>query len=110
MLTTPDFFAALQIAAFAVVFAEMLTAPKMIFSKYGRWLDELERTRPGLAYPLGYCSKCLAGQVALWLFPILNGERLIYSPAAALAAWISFVSVAILAAALVSALWAFLKR
>jgi hypothetical protein len=110
MLTTTDFLAALQIAAFAIVFAEMLTAPKMIFSRYGRWLDELERTRPGLAYPLGYCSKCLAGQVALWLFPILNAERIARFPIQAIAAWISFVSVAILAAALVSALWAFLKR
>lgn len=110
MLTTPDFISALQIATFAVVFAEMLTAPKMIFARYGRWLDELERTRPGLAYPLGYCAKCLAGQVAIWMFPILNAERIARYPIASVAAWISFVSVAILAAALVSALWAFLKR
>ena len=110
MLTTPDFISALQIAAFAVVFSEMLTAPKMIFARYGRWLDELERTRPALAYPLGYCAKCLAGQVALWLFPILNAERIALHPVASVAAWISFVSVAILATALVSALWAFLKR
>lgn len=110
MLTTTDFFAALQIAAFGVVFAEMLTAPKMIFARYGRWLDELERSRPGAAYPLGYCSKCLAGQIAMWVFPILNAERIARFPIQSLAAWISFMSVAILAAALVSALWAFLKR
>lgn len=110
MLTLSDFQAAFQIAAFAVVFSEMLTAPKMILEKYGRWLDRLEATNPKLAYPIGYCSKCTAGQIALWVFPILNSARLAYSPFPALAAWVSFVSVAVLFAALVSALWAFLKR
>lgn len=110
MLQIYDFLTILQISAFAVVFAEMLTAPKMIFERYGRWLDELERTRPKLAYPLGYCSKCLAGQIALWLFPVLNSEILAYAPIEALARWVSFVSCAILFSALLSALWAFLKR
>jgi hypothetical protein len=110
MLTLSDFQAAFQIAAFAVVFSEMLTAPKMILEKYGRWLDRLEATRPKLAYPIGYCSKCTAGQIALWLFPILNAERIASCPIPALAAWLSFISCSILFAALVSAGWAFLKR
>ena len=110
MLTASDFLTIFQISAFSVVFAEMLTAPKMIFERYGRWLESLEVTRPKLAYPLGYCSKCLSGQIALWMFPVLNSELLAYSPVEALARWASFVSCAILFSALLSALWAFLKR
>ena len=110
MLQISDFLAIFQIASFAVVFSEMLTAPKMIFERYGRWLDRLETTRPKLAYPIGYCSKCTAGQIALWVFPILNAERVAHCPLSAVVAWVSFVSCAVLVAAFVSAGWAWLKR
>lgn len=110
MLSASDVQAALQVAIFAVVFSEMLARPKMIFERYGRWLDKLEATRPKLAYPLGYCSKCLAGQIAFWMFPVLNSESLAYAPVEATARWVSFVSCTILFSALLSALWAFLKR
>lgn len=110
MLSASDFQAALQISVFSVVFSEMLTDPKMILEKYGRWLDKLETTRQKLAYLLGYCAKCFAGQIALWMFPVMNGEALAFSPVDTVLRWISFVSCAILFSALLSALWAFLKR
>lgn len=110
MLTWVDFQVEFQIAVFSVVFSEMLTVPKMLFEKYGRWLDKLEQTRPKLAYPIGYCSKCFAGQIAIWLFPVVNGEALAFSPVESVFRWVSFISGAILFSALISALWAFLKR
>lgn len=110
MLQTSDFQIILQISVFAVVVSDMLARPKMLLEQYGRWLDKLETTRPKLAYPLGYCAKCFAGQIALWMFPVINGEYLAYEPILTLVRWISFVSCAILFSALLSQGWALLKR
>lgn len=102
MLTLSDFQIILQISIFAVVFADILTRPKMILEQYGRWLEKLETTRPKLAYPLGYCAKCFAGQIALWLFPIISGVDVFR--------WMSFVSATILFSALLSAFLARVTR
>ena len=90
------------IATLAVVFSDILTQPKMIFGEYGVWLERLEEKRPKLARLLGYCAKCTAGQVALWVFVV----RVVWG-------WdvwgwcflrgVCFVSVAILGAAFLSA-------
>ena len=106
MMTQTDIQAALQIAAFAVVFSDLLTRPKMIFEAYGKWLDRMEMTRPKLAYPLGYCSKCLAGQLALWVFVFIADG----CPALMPVRWICFVSVTIFLAAVFSAALAKLSR
>lgn len=106
MLTLHDLQVAGQIAVFAVVVADILTRPKMILEKYGRWLERLETTLPEMAYPLGYCGKCLAGQIALWMFPIWNCEAMAHAPGVGALRWLSFVSVTILISALLSALLA----
>ena len=110
MLQTSDFQIILQISVFAVVVSDMLARPKMLLEQYGRWLDKLETTRPKLAYPLGYCAKGFAGQIALWMFPVINGEYLAYEPILTLVRWISFVSCAILFFFFFSQAWALLKR
>ena len=106
MLTQTDIQAALQIAAFAVVFSDLLTRPKMLFESYGKWLDRMEMTRPKLAYPLGYCSKCLAGQLALWVFVFIADGCPVLMPVR----WVGFISVTILLAAILSAALAKLSR
>lgn len=110
MLTLSDLQTILQISVFAVVVSDILTRPKMILERYGRWLDRLETTRPKLAYPLGYCAKCLAGQIALWLFPIVRCEVLAFSPVEGALRWVSFVALTILFSALLSQAVAILKH
>ena len=106
MLTISDFQIILQISTFAVVVSDILTRPKMMLEQYDRWLEKLETTQPKLAYPLGYCSKCFAGQIALWMFPIISGVDVF----AGFFRWISFVSVTILSSALLSAFVARMTR
>ena len=106
MLTISDFQIILQISIFAVVVSDILTRPKMILEQYGRWLEKLETTWPKLAYPLGYCAKCFAGQIALWVFPIISGVGVF----AGFFRWMSFVSTTILFSALLSAFVARMTR
>lgn len=60
-------FIATLCGVFGIVFTEVLTAPGMIFSFWARWLDKLPEW---LAYPLGGCSFCFTGQVALWVYMV----------------------------------------
>ena len=70
MLTLTHIQIIAQIAVVAVTFSNLLARPKMIFAWYGRWLDKLETSEKWgwIAYPIGYCEKCTAGQIALWVF------------------------------------------
>lgn len=56
-------------ASFAYIFSSVLTLPGEILGKYGEFLERVNAARPWLAKPLGYCSRCFSGQVALWAFP-----------------------------------------
>ena len=62
---------ALFVAIAAYNFSVICAEPKYIFEGY---IDILERIRDAgrfgyiLAYPLGLCEKCFAGQLALWLY------------------------------------------
>ena len=60
---------AAKIAVVAWTAAVLLTEPGMILHRYWLALDRLKgRGLAWLAYPLGYCEKCLAGQIALWTY------------------------------------------
>lgn len=62
---------ALFLAVVAYTFSVICAEPKYIFEGY---IDILERIRDRgkygylIAYPLGLCEKCFAGQIALWLY------------------------------------------
>lgn len=98
MLSDINIQAALQIAIFAVTFADILTQPHMILETVGTRLYKLkENPRFGkLAYPLGYCAKCMAGMMAL-----ITGLFLCLSPVAL----VSFICLSILSAAFLSGLY-----
>jgi hypothetical protein len=74
---------ALGVAIAAYTYSKILTQGGMILNGLYNWLDNRigfgtnEKARvPWLFYPLIYCCKCVAGQIALWsyffLFPIYN--------------------------------------
>ena len=106
MLNLNDFLWAVQIAVLAVTVADIISRPKMILEWYGYWLERLEQKHRGLAYALGYCSKCLAGQIAFWSFPFICGCGIGF----AIVRWVLFVAVAIFFAALMSLLLSLLTR
>lgn len=63
-----------------------LTQSGAILSRYGAWLERLvEQNRSWLAKPLGYCGKCLAGQLAMWTGFVLLAH--VYACAPLLALW-----------------------
>ena len=53
----------------AYVFTNILLDPDMIFGWFNKVLDKLPLW---LAKPLGKCEYCLAGQLALWYYLIVN--------------------------------------
>jgi len=66
------------IAIVSVVFNRLLIEDEGLLSFYGQWIDRLPAW---LNYPLGRCTYCFAGQVALWLFVvkfIAEKETVIY--------------------------------
>ena len=72
MLTETHLAIIAQIVTVSVCLCDLLTRKRMIFAAYGIWLERLEtNSRFGwMAYPIGYCSKCTAGQVSLWVFAV----------------------------------------
>ena len=50
----------------AWVYRNVLLAPGMIFGKLADWMDTNSERMHWLVYPMGYCSKCFAGQLSLW--------------------------------------------
>ena len=58
-------FISLQVAVFSVVFSCILIERGMIFEFYGRLLDRLPEW---ISHPLGRCTYCMGGQIALWYF------------------------------------------
>lgn len=72
MLELIDLFHALQLSVFAYVFSCILTEDGYILSWYDDLLIDLESKAKWLAYPLGRCEKCFAGQLALWFWIFIN--------------------------------------
>lgn len=56
-------YLSLLIAVVAVVFNRLLIEQDGIMEFYGRWIDRLPRY---LSDPLGRCTYCFGGQIALW--------------------------------------------
>lgn len=110
MLTPADIQAALQAAVFAVVLSDILTRPRMLFARYGRWLERMEVKCPAIAYPLGYCAKCAAGQVALWSFLLMCSEEIARNPVSGIIRVVCGVCLSILAAAFLSLFYSRLTR
>ena len=110
MLNVTHFEIVAYIALFSVVFCDMLTRPKMIFGWYGTWLDKIEANGyEYLARLLGYCAKCTAGQIAMWVF----AARKFYGweqNSLALVRGICFVCAAVLSAEVLSKFMAKLSR
>jgi len=65
-------FYAILVAVFAVVWSCILIDEDMIFGFYGKWIDRLPSK---LSYPLGSCSYCFGGQVALWYYFFVDDYR-----------------------------------
>lgn len=62
-----DLTISIQIAIFAFVFRCVLMQPFHLFNWYFVWLDKLVGKRmEWIAFPLGYCAKCFAGNLA-WI-------------------------------------------
>ena len=68
----------------AWVFVIILMDSGMIFNK---WTLVLNKLPDWLAYPLGRCEYCLAGQLSLWYFFTLGNYNLLHH--------IGFISIAI---------------
>lgn len=104
-LTSALAFGALQIAAAAFCFSNILTKPKFCFSWYYSLLEKLLGFKYGfiLAYPLGYCEKCLGGQIALWFYIFFLFD--LSAPACATTQLILFTSVTIFLTDLINRLY-----
>lgn len=72
ILSTSELLYSFNLAVFVYVLAVVLTKPKHILRGWFVWLQNLERRNHYLAYPLGYCEKCLGGQMALWSWLVYN--------------------------------------
>lgn len=68
MLTLIQIYKTLQIGVFAYIVSSELIKPKHLLHFWFLWLEKLEKKYPKIAYPIGYCEKCFAGQIALWYF------------------------------------------
>ena len=70
MLLIDHILVSFQIGVIAAVAFTMLTRDGYILSWYADLLNKIESRYPWIAWPLGYCEKCFAGQVALWFWLI----------------------------------------
>lgn len=65
-----DYILAVKLALVAYVYAEMLTEPGMILN----WLHAYLSRLPDIIFkPLIGCYKCVAGQMAFWVYPLFVG-------------------------------------
>lgn len=58
---------AFKIAVIAYVYSVILTEPGMILSEFYKWIESF-KLPDWLFKPLIDCYKCVAGQMALWIF------------------------------------------
>jgi len=68
LLTLYDIQLSAQVAIIALVWSRMIVAPGEIGQALWLHLDRLNAKGFGwIAKPLGYCTKCFAGQLGVWL-------------------------------------------
>lgn len=78
-MTPTELSISLQIAVIAWTARNILMQPGMILHWYFMRLDTLVRNgREWAAKPLGYCDQCLSGQIAFWVFLLVNFQN--YGP------------------------------
>ena len=83
-MTVIQHAAACAVIGWAV--ANHLTQSGAILSRYGHWLGKMvEQNRSWVAKPLGYCGKCLSGQLAMWTGFVLLAH--VYAITPMLALW-----------------------
>lgn len=56
-------------AVIAFIYSDILVQGDMILNPWYKFLEKHLSKKPWLFKPLVDCSKCVAGQVALWSFP-----------------------------------------
>ena len=59
------FLISIFIGMFGAVWGEILSAPGFIFDWYIKLIDPLPKY---IKNPIGYCSYCMVGQIALWFY------------------------------------------
>ncbi len=68
----------LELAVIAYVYSVVLTEPEMILNSWYRFLEKYIGDYQWLFKPLIDCYKCVAGQMALWSYPILTQHYTIF--------------------------------
>ena len=63
------FVISLFLGQLGAVWGEILSAPGFLFDPYIKLIDKLP---DWLKKPLGFCSYCMIGQIAVWLFICLS--------------------------------------
>lgn len=72
-MTLTEIYISLQIALTAWTIRNILMAPGEVLRPYFNYLDRLVvNGKERIAKPLGYCDKCLAGQMAFWGYFLMN--------------------------------------
>lgn len=56
----------IAVSVIAFVYRHFLLKPNMIFGRLADWMDSHAEKYHYIIYPIGYCAKCFAGQLALW--------------------------------------------
>jgi hypothetical protein len=56
----------ISVSIIAFVYRNILLKPQMILGWLADWMDSNAEKWHYIIYPMGYCSKCFAGQLALW--------------------------------------------
>lgn len=59
----------IPVVVIAFVYSYVLTQPDMILNRWYRFLAQ--KAPAWLFYPLVHCEKCVSGQLALWIYPLL---------------------------------------
>lgn len=59
-----------SIIVIAWAWRHVILQPNMIGGRLADWMDTNSERLHYIIYPLGYCSKCFAGQAALWMYLI----------------------------------------
>lgn len=69
-------------AVIAFVYSEILTEGGMILNPWYKFLEKHISKYPFIFKPLIDCSKCVAGQIALWVYIFIPGRYNIFQHAA----------------------------
>lgn len=102
------------IAVLAFVYSNLLMEPDAMLNGFYNRMDLFFKTderrkngkgRHWLFMILVHCEKCIAGQLALWLFPFFNYIGYILNPVRTSLVHLFFVAFAILSAAIIRGIY-----